>query len=283
MTSSTVTLKALVRQRHWKYSTFCTEYDRVARKLEPQLVGSWPSRAQYQRWLTGALKGLPYPDACRILEAMFPGWSVDALFRAAPAQLEQIGADLGSEPMGTTRILHPLTQGSGSILETVRLVTSGGDLHGALVEVARNAQQCLVATGSRSCELTYLQQIESSLLREPELVHYRILFGTPHNRVLKDHLLRLIDLNDHPTARGQRRVHISILTDLARDHERFFVANESSAVVVLPSANSPRNFDTGLIVTNTPYAQALVQHGKALSGAHRLESAGVIEELEVLT
>jgi hypothetical protein len=103
----------------------------------------------------------------------------------------------------------------------------------------------------------------------------------PHNQVLKDHLLRLLDLDNEPAGRGRKRVHIGILTDLARDHERFFVANESAAVVVLPSANSPRNFDTGLIVGHSQYTQALVQHGKALYGPHRLESVEAVERLEV--
>lgn len=282
MTSSTVTLKTLVRGRHWKYSTFCTEYDRAARRLDPGLVGSWPSRAQYQRWLTGDLKRLPYPDACRVLEAMFPGWSVDALFHSEPVEQGQLDADLGSEHPGIASIVHPATRGNGASVQTMRLVTSGGDLRDALVDVARNAQQLLVATGSRSCEVAYLQEIESSLLNKPELVHYRILFGAPHNEVFKDHLLRLLDLADHPMRRGHQRVHISIRTDLARDPERFFVANESSAVVLLPSANSPRNFDTGLIVGDMQYTQALVQHGKALYGAHKLESVQAVEELEVL-
>ncbi|NUS45486.1 MAG: hypothetical protein HOQ24_17565 [Mycobacteriaceae bacterium] len=73
-------LKALMRQRHWTYSTFCREYDRTAGSAAPELMGAAPSRAQLHRWMSGQLKGLPYPDHCRILEKLFPGWTVRQLF-----------------------------------------------------------------------------------------------------------------------------------------------------------------------------------------------------------
>jgi Domain of unknown function (DUF5919) len=86
MTDEPVALKILLRERHWKYSTFCAEYDKVAKTLDPGLTGSWPSRAQFQRWLAGGLRGVPYPDACRVLEAMFPGWKAEQLFTRYPEQ-----------------------------------------------------------------------------------------------------------------------------------------------------------------------------------------------------
>lgn len=56
-------LKALLRQRHWqKYGTFCAEYDKAARRVDADLAGTYPSRAQLQRWESGSLRGLPYPD-----------------------------------------------------------------------------------------------------------------------------------------------------------------------------------------------------------------------------
>jgi hypothetical protein len=74
-------LKALLRQRHWqKHSTFIKEWDKVAKSIDPQLVGSWPRHAQFYRWLRGELRELPYPDACRVLEAMFPQYTVVQLF-----------------------------------------------------------------------------------------------------------------------------------------------------------------------------------------------------------
>jgi hypothetical protein len=86
MTDESVALAVLLRDRRWKYTRFCAEYDKVARTLDPDLAGSYPSRAQFHRWLTGGLRSLPYPNACRVLEAMFPGWEAAQLFATYRAQ-----------------------------------------------------------------------------------------------------------------------------------------------------------------------------------------------------
>jgi len=74
--------RALLRQRHMSYGAFCREWDRVAKSTdEAVLIGHYPGRAQFYRWVRGELiNKRPYPDACRMLEAMFPGWPVERLF-----------------------------------------------------------------------------------------------------------------------------------------------------------------------------------------------------------
>lgn len=254
-----VTLKGLLRQRHWQtYETFCIEYDRTAEAIDPGLVGSWPSRAQFHRWLSGSLKGLPYPHHCRVLETMFPGHTAVDLFDE-PRPLEH-------------RLAH----------SEMQLITSGSELTSVMIEVVKNAAGYIVAVGSRSREPAYLLEIEHALDRKPDLVHYRILIGAPHGQVLKEHLLRLVDDERRRSPGKRKRLFVSILDDVVADHERFFVATDSAAVVVLPSANSPANFDTGLIVRDPDYVQGLVQHGKALYGRHRLETVGAVDTLEVL-
>jgi len=75
-------LKALLRVRHWqKRGIFARQWDRVAKRIDPQFVGCCPSHAQFYRWLNGAVRGMLYPDACMILEAMFPGLTVQQLFQ----------------------------------------------------------------------------------------------------------------------------------------------------------------------------------------------------------
>src|SRR5690349_16408247 len=112
MTTLPVRLKVLLRERHWQtYRTFNAEYDKAAKQVDPSLVGAGPSRAQLHRWTSGDVKGLPYPDHCRVLEKMFPGWKAEQLFEgveedeiplapAVPAQAssaaEPIDADAGS-------------------------------------------------------------------------------------------------------------------------------------------------------------------------------------------
>jgi hypothetical protein len=98
MDEQAVILKALIRQRHMSYEAFCREWDRVAKSTDDALVGHYPGRAQYYRWLRGDLSHKrPYPDACRMLEAMFPGWSVEGLFSPYTGEIPQpVG------PQGTT-------------------------------------------------------------------------------------------------------------------------------------------------------------------------------------
>ncbi|MGH3566569.1 MAG: hypothetical protein ACRDRH_11170 [Pseudonocardia sp.] len=84
-------LKQLVQDRHWQtYRMFCTEYNKAARSVDRELVGSYPSRAQLHRWLHGDLKGLPYAHHCRVLEAMFPGVRAAQMFEPVTQKSERI-------------------------------------------------------------------------------------------------------------------------------------------------------------------------------------------------
>lgn len=117
MSSHPTLLKELLVTRHWqKYETFCAEYDRVAAGIDKRLRTAQPSRAQYYRWLSGHLKaGLPYPDACRVLEAMFPGHTAQELFRARPnaacTEHETAGRTEGDPRDNETRLLASLVDG----------------------------------------------------------------------------------------------------------------------------------------------------------------------------
>src|SRR6266705_2234743 len=94
-------LKLQLRERHWQnYGTFCAQYDKAAARIDPGLAGSCPSRAQLHRWLSGALRSLPYADHCRVLEEMFPGWTAEQMFQPATPELLYAGGQSG--PNGTT-------------------------------------------------------------------------------------------------------------------------------------------------------------------------------------
>lgn len=85
MPQAPILLKVLLRQNHWQqYAAFCTQYDQAAKRIDKDLAGSFPSRAQLHRWLTGSVRSLPYPDHCRVLEEMFPGWTAEQLFAPCP-------------------------------------------------------------------------------------------------------------------------------------------------------------------------------------------------------
>jgi hypothetical protein len=104
-------LKALLRARHWqKHSTFAQEWDKVAVSIDSQLKGSWPQHAQFYRWLRGDLRELPYPDACRVLESMFPQYSVRELFQQCPPEAPEELLRNGDPATGNaTGGLDPLT------------------------------------------------------------------------------------------------------------------------------------------------------------------------------
>jgi hypothetical protein len=114
MTTQPVRLKVLLQQRHWQtHRTFCTEYDKAARQVDKSLVGSAPSRPQLHRWLSGALTRLPHPHHCRVLEAMFPGWSAMQLFEPyAPEPVPGAGPKAPDAPaMEIADVFEAVTAG----------------------------------------------------------------------------------------------------------------------------------------------------------------------------
>ena len=59
-------LKVLLTKRHLAtHRAFCREYDKVARKLDRNLITTAPGREQYARWLAGKVKTKPSADRCR--------------------------------------------------------------------------------------------------------------------------------------------------------------------------------------------------------------------------
>ena len=113
MNAKLIVLKVLLQQRHLQtYSAFCREYDRVAADVDRTLRGGWPSKAQFYRWLSGDLVGLPYTDHCRILEGMFPGWKVDQLFQAHDGGIEFVPEP--STPRAATPTTRPVPLAASS-------------------------------------------------------------------------------------------------------------------------------------------------------------------------
>jgi hypothetical protein len=109
--------KVLIRQRHLSYEAFCREWDRIAKSVDETLKGHYPAHAQYYRWLRGELANRrPHPDASRILEAMFPGWSVERLFSPYVEEILQPSDLLPSpeKPAGTSVNMLQSSENSGT-------------------------------------------------------------------------------------------------------------------------------------------------------------------------
>jgi hypothetical protein len=126
-----IVLKVLLQHRHLQtHRAFCREYDKVAAKADPTLRGGGPSKAQFYRWLSGELVGLPYPDHCRILESMFPGWKVDQLFEA-----HEGGIDFVPEP--------GKTQKTAATAQPIQPTQPGEQKNTTLADVLRSIERGL--------------------------------------------------------------------------------------------------------------------------------------------
>lgn len=94
----------------------------------------------------------------------------------------------------------------------VRVLTRYTELVEAMIEVAVEAHEYLVVTGSRSREKSYLAAIENAVAQQPDLVHYRVLYGPPRHAELADHLVRLWELRDPGERRnGVRTLRIGVV------------------------------------------------------------------------
>ncbi|MFJ2781257.1 hypothetical protein [Kitasatospora sp. NPDC087315] len=102
-------------QRHWQvYETFRLRFEATAnsaaeQERDPRLRGLSVSKRQFERWYGGAVKTRPYPDQCRVLEAMF-GVSVDQLLAPAPADPVHAAASFVVPPPRPVPVLLPPEQ-----------------------------------------------------------------------------------------------------------------------------------------------------------------------------
>ncbi|WP_326681615.1 helix-turn-helix transcriptional regulator [Streptomyces sp. NBC_01237] len=168
--------------------------------------------------------------------------------------------------------------GTGNV---TRLLTRHVDLVGAMIDVVLGAKEQLVVTGARSREPGYLSAIESVLSRTPDLVHYRVLYGPPRHRELREHLARLLALRDPAERRnGVQSLHIG-LVEKPFALERHFVASENAAVIPLPSFHGADGFDCG-VALGSEAAIGLVQHGReACASARPVETLHALRRLPV--
>jgi transcriptional regulator with XRE-family HTH domain len=175
---------------------------------------------------------------------------------------------------------EPGADGIGAV-QVLRVVRSHSELLSAMVDVVHGAQQTLVAVGSRSRERGYLDAITSALRARPSLVHYRVLYGPPHNPALAAHLHELLAIRD-PADRSQGLRTLNIGIAAPDRPERWFVASENEAVVVIPSLTAADAFDTA-VVLGPVAARGLVAHAReAYAAARHLDSAAAVDGITVL-
>ncbi|MGW4089531.1 hypothetical protein [Nocardia sp. NPDC004750] len=133
-------LKMLLAERHLKsHHDFLAAYDRCAARLDPPIPpGHGPAKAQYYQWLSGRMIGLPRDYHCRVLERMFPGWTVEGLFQMA----NSAPIDIPSQGTGFSGVEASLEAFLGA-----EMITTGTTLVYSAFELARPAAQALRAAG----------------------------------------------------------------------------------------------------------------------------------------
>lgn len=149
------------------------------------------------------------------------------------------------------------------------MLTTHRELVGTLDEVVRGAKTFLVCLGHRSHDTTYLSSIEDVVAKNPNLVHYRILFGRPVWNGFAQHLKKLVRLRPpKDRSRGRKTIYISHYSNTAQQQEVNMCASDAGCVIILPSVSALGTYDTGLFIKDSKTA------GKYRDFAHMLHVAG---------
>lgn len=164
------------------------------------------------------------------------------------------------------------------------LVESGPHLIQTNADIVSEAEEIFYATGSRSRDEKYLKAIEARLAAVPALVHYRVLMGPPFRALLKEHLLRLLQLRP-PGDRslGFKTLHVGLFEKPLQQAEVFIAGNEKRALIVLPSRQGLGEYNNGLVVDDPVHARDLCNFVKQMYAAGRpIETTEAIEALPAL-
>ncbi|WP_157229049.1 hypothetical protein [Nocardia brevicatena] len=130
-------LKMLLAEQHLKsHPDFLAAYDRCAAQLDPPIPpGHGPAKAQYYQWLSGRMIGIPRHYHCRVLEKMFPNWTVEELFQrvdsaSVTARSHRVGLSgsnvrleefLGSEMVANgATLVYPTFELTGQSVDALR-------------------------------------------------------------------------------------------------------------------------------------------------------------------
>ncbi len=181
MAETPTLLRALTLRRHWQvYETFRLRFEATATSIaddenDARLRGLSVSKRQFERWYGGAVKTRPYPDQCRVLEAMF-GVGVDLLL--APRRRQSNGPRLCPDPhprsssrrSGRLPVLLPTEQaaalpGGGPFSSEPRFEAGTTELERQVAMAARRALRFTAMAEGSSIGPETLGQIHDEVRR----------------------------------------------------------------------------------------------------------------------
>jgi transcriptional regulator with XRE-family HTH domain len=251
-------LRLARRHRNWTL-------DRVVSEIDGHLGGSGVTASLVSAWERGTRRTSPRYRA-----------ALCAIYGQPPETL------FAHQDLGRPSVT--LLDADEGLINPAEVICGFERLQAAMIRVVGSAIASLAIVGSRSRDRAYLATIEEVLGMRSRLIHWRVLIGPPHRQVLKDHLVRLLELRDPADRRyGMQTLHLGMVVDQVREPERFFVASESQAVVTIPSLTAASNFDSGILLAHPLQARALVEHAKQLyAGSTKLETSATVQDLAVL-
>lgn len=180
-------LKVLLTRRHLQtHRAFRMEYDKIARKLDKRLIATAPCREQYARWLAGKVKTKPSAEHCRVLEHMFPGYTVAELLAPYdPGKHEPGISPTPSDPEEAATNRRQMFQLGAATMTTGLLdsVTHGPDLF----------EQALHSTTVNEAKLLFLESqaeqlgFRGGIVQPQNLVQETLLHLSTVRELLKDH------------------------------------------------------------------------------------------------
>jgi hypothetical protein len=164
----------------------------------------------------------------------------------------------------------------------VKLVRTSAEVRAQLHRIVEETRECLLCVGSRSREANYLDRIIAKLTHETRIAHCRVLWGEPHHEVMIPHLLRLLSLQSlRQSQDGAGGIRIGLFRDWRLEPERFIVANEHDALMVL----APRQvgtFDTAAIFRNDETVAYVKDYVADLYNCSQRVTLDVVQDLKPL-
>ena len=186
--------------------------------------------------------------------------SLDDLITSARTQCKFHPTDVDRPDRRKGKPLLPQAIGNKAITPKssgtqLTLLLSNSEIHDAQLEIVRSAKRVVATTGSWSYNTEYFKAIERRLI-EDNFRYYRVLVGLPRNKHLAAHLRAVAALRelDHHVE-GVRSLCLA-LADTSTEPERLISANETMAVIPLPSVHEFRKYDTALLIRSNELGEA---------------------------
>ena len=164
-----------------------------------------------------------------------------------------------------------------------RLICGAGAVMTANIQIVQRAADRLFVAGSRSRDEKYLGAIEEQLKKHPDLIHYRVLIGPPRLAILKDHLLKLLQIRSpDDLSKGYKTIHMGMFANEYLQPEIFLCGNESSVLAVLPPMTGIGEFTTAAFFTDPELVDSYLRLTKDLyNKGRKIETVDSVKELSV--